>query len=200
VEIDACENLRSAGNLTAICAFDQSGTRISGFIRNCLVTDNPDAAGFGSGGWMNFAVVGNRTRNVGAGIVIDTHDYNDVRIEKNRFYRTRRWGFVYNGKGTYRNIVVRDNYVEMDAGAEWALVTGGAKVDTTIEDNTFISDASACPLLWIGSGTSGHLRGNTLDSAVATDLTKTRQLIVRQNRDRRGKAARLRLARGKAAR
>ncbi|MGI8820703.1 MAG: right-handed parallel beta-helix repeat-containing protein [Chthoniobacterales bacterium] len=194
VEIDSCENLDSVGSLTAIAAFDQSGGRISGFIRNCLVTGNPNGVGFGAGGWRNFAVVGNTTRGMGAGIVIDTHDYENVRIVRNRFYDTRRWGILYNGSGVYRDILVRKNYIEMAKDAEWALVTSNAKVRTQIEGNTFISDSTTRPLFWIGPHTSGRITRNILDSGIPSDLSPAAGLVLRGNRDLRGRAARLRMA------
>ncbi len=192
VEIDACENLAPIGSLTAISAFDQSGGRLSGFIRNCLVTDGPESASFGAGGWKNFAVMGNRTRNMGAGIVIDTHDYENVLIERNRFYATKKWGLLYNGGGLYRNIVVRRNYFEMAPSAEWCLATSNARVTTRIEKNTFIQNSMARPAFWIGPRTAGSLRDNVVDGTAPNDLPRSPHLRLENNRDLRGRIVALR--------
>jgi hypothetical protein len=190
IEIDACENIAPVGSLTAISAFDQSGTgRISGFIRNCLVVDGPESASFGSGGWKNFQVTGNVTRNMGAGIVIDTHDYENVRIEHNRFYDTQRWGILYNGSGKYERIVVRNNYIEMVPSAEWVLVTRDAKVTTTIERNIFIQGSTTRPAFWIGPNTSGTIRNNVVDALVPTELPVSERLSATENRDLLGGSA-----------
>ncbi len=169
-EIEACENLGPIGNLTAISAFDQTGGRLSGFIRHCRVENGPDCAAYGSGGWRDFRVSDNTARNVGAGVVIDTHNYENVIIDRNRFLKTQRYGIVFNGSGRYEKIVVRANYVEMDTGAEWSLVTSEAKVRATIEGNTFIQRGSVRPALWIGTRTTGTFRNNRIREAARSDL------------------------------
>jgi hypothetical protein len=194
IEIDSCENLDSKGNLTAISAFDQGGGRISGFIRNCLVTNNPNGAAFGSGGWKNFRVSRNRTFNMGAGIVIDTHGYENVLIEGNHFYGTQRYGILYNGSGQYKNIVIRNNFVEMEKSAEWGLVTGNATVTTRIYNNTFIQSSLVRPVFWVGSKTKGILRSNVVDETIRSDLSRADHVRLRNNRDIRGRRVRLRLS------
>ena len=187
VEIDSCENLGSLGRLTAISAFDQTGGRISGYIRNCLVTDNPHGAAYGAGGWKNFEVSDNRSFNMGAGLVIDTHNYENVVIQGNRFRATRKYGLLLNGRGEYKNIIVRANVVEMDKRGEACLFTNAANVTTRISDNTFIQNSSAYPTFLIGANTIGVLENNIVRERIPTDLTDAIHLRVGRNHDADGK-------------
>jgi hypothetical protein len=117
IEISGCENINPIGYLTAISAFDQLGGTFSGFIRDCTVTDHAGGSAFGSGGWRNFDVFHNVTRNVSIPIVIDTHNYYNVGIFENRFYNCSAWGVLYNGGGVYENISIHDNIFEMGTAA-----------------------------------------------------------------------------------
>ncbi|MDQ6624484.1 MAG: right-handed parallel beta-helix repeat-containing protein, partial [Verrucomicrobiota bacterium] len=174
VEIDHCESLGPLGYQTAISAFDQTGGRISGHIRHCLVVDGPSSSGFGAGGWKNFDVSDNTTRNMGAGLVIDTHDYENVLIARNRFLATKHYGILMNGGGKYRNIVVRRNRIEMDPAGEWCLVTGNAAAQVRIEHNVFVEKSVTRPALQIGRRSTGTLRGNVLREVHPSDLRALR--------------------------
>jgi hypothetical protein len=190
VEIDACENLNPAGTTTAISAWGAPQSRIAGYIRNCLVTDGPESAAFGAGGWKNFRVSGNVTRNVGAGIVIDTWDYEDVVIERNQFQRTGKWGICYNGAGAYRNIIVRQNYFGMEPSAEWALGTLEAAARTTIIGNQVEQKSAAWPAFVIGAKTTGTIANNIVQEKIRSAFWRSPKLQVRNNRTPSGRALR----------
>ncbi len=193
VEIDECESISPRGSQTAISAFDQSGSgRLSGFIRNCRVVDGPEAVGFGAGGWKNFRVSGNTTIGLAAGIVIDTHDYENVLIENNRFYETRRWGLMCNGSGIYRGLVIRGNRFEMLPTAEWCLATSKAKAEVQIEGNTFIQGSTYRPVFWIGRHTRGVIRGNVIDGLRLNESTLPVALRFVDNVDLRQRPVRAR--------
>ena len=189
IEIDECENLNSAGSLTAISAFDQTGGRLSGYIRNCLATDNPNAAGFGSGGWKNFALVGNRTRDLGAAVVIDTHDYENVRIEANHFH-ARRYGILFNGRGQYKNIIIARNRFEMSPTAEACLWTNEANVSTQIRLNTILQESPTAPAFLIGANTTGAIENNVVRETIGSTFWRSPKLHVRNNRTPSGSTLR----------
>jgi len=191
VEIDACEVLNPLGSQTAIAAFDQTGGRFSGFIRNCRVIDGPGAAAFGSGGWKNFQLRDNVTRNMGAAIVIDTHDYENVLIQGNRFYATQRWGILYNGSGEYKNIVLKHNLFTAGPESEYCVNTGNAAVSTRIVGNRFIQKSPA-PAFALGPKTTGLVANNIVDEITRSDVSPAKGVRATNNRDRRGRRIRLR--------
>ena len=163
IEISGCENLNPVGYLTAISAFDQLGGTFSGFIRNCLVTDHPRGSAFGSGGWRNFDVSHNVTRNVAIPLVIDTHNYYDVRIFENRFYNCGAWGVLFNGAGVYENISIHHNIFEMaDTATGPCLNPGRSKGTITVYRNTFIQKNVAAPVLVKGPNMKASVRENTV--------------------------------------
>jgi len=186
VEIDSCENLNPMGPVTAIAAFDQTGTRISGFIRNCTVTNDPAGVGFGAGGWKNFEVSHNRTRNLGAAIVIDSHDYENVRIQHNEFRRNISYGLLYNGSGKYQDIVVENNFIEMAESARGGVMTNEATVSTQIRKNTIIQKSPTVSALSLGQKTKGIVSDNIISEKVRSHLNGA-DIVLRRNRDADGR-------------
>lgn len=160
IEISDVENLNPLGYLTAISVLDQHGGSVSGFIRNCLVTDHKDGSAFGSGGWRNFEVSHNRTRNVAIPIVIDTHDYRDVRIHHNRFRNCLGWAILCNGGGVYEGIKIFDNLFEMGPKAGPCVNSGNGRVELDVRRNRIVQTGSAEPIVSKGPNTNATLRGN----------------------------------------
>lgn len=161
IEISGCENINPVGYLTAICAFDQQGGTFSGFIRNCLVTDHAEGAAFGAGGWRNFDVCNNVTRNVQIPIVIDTHDYYDVGIFGNQFYNCRKWAILMNGGGIYENIKIHDNVFDIAPGAMPPFVwTDKAKLTVELAHNVFIQTDKSLPFFREGPNTKASVHDN----------------------------------------
>jgi Right handed beta helix region len=186
IEIDSCESLNPVGRLTAISAFDQTGGRISGFIRNCTVANDPNGVAFGAGGWKNFAVSHNYTRNMGAAIVIDTHDYENVLIQYNHFSATKSYGILYNGRGQYTNIVIEKNFIEMGESALACLITDQATVSTQIRENRLFQNSATAPAFSIGAKTIGTVSNNIIHENVPSDLSKAVHVLLRNNRDPSG--------------
>ncbi|MGI8438571.1 MAG: hypothetical protein ACR2NX_16995 [Chthoniobacterales bacterium] len=138
IEVSGVENLNPMGYVTAISVADQSGGSASGFIRHCLVTDHKDGSGFGSGAWRNFEVAYNITENVAIPIVIDTHNYRNVRIHRNRFYGCSVAGMLANGGGIYERIRIYNNFFEMGPHAGPCINAGNARITGEVRDNVVV--------------------------------------------------------------
>ncbi len=138
IEISGVENLNPRGYVTAISVSDQSGGSARGFIRNCLVTDHKDGSAFGSGGWGDFEVAHNVTENVAIPIVIDTHDYRNVRIHSNHFYGCTFGGMLANGGGVYERIRIYRNFFEMGPKAGPCINAGNTAITGEVRANIIV--------------------------------------------------------------
>lgn len=144
---------RHEGPATSIAAFDQTGGRLTGGIRRCRVTGYgrmPSGVAFGAGGWQDFAIEDNRVEGMSAGMVIDTHNYADVRISRNRFLRCWKFGILMNGSGQYERISITRNRIQVLARAQepGAILKFDKAVvrDLLVTDNDLTSNRYGVPL------------------------------------------------------
>lgn len=176
---------RHEGYATSIVAFDQTGGCLTGGIRRCRVTGygrEPSSAAFGAGGWQGFAIENNRVDGMAAGVVIDTHDYADVRITGNVFTRLWKFGFLMNGSGRYERITIARNRVQLLAREPGALLKfDRAKTRRLrVTDNVLLGNRYAVPLE-TGPAAHGLLARNRLSPGYNFTLPRGSRLEVRES-------------------
>jgi hypothetical protein len=174
------------GYATAISVFDQTGGRISGGIRHCLVKGYgraPSSTGFGAGGWVDFEVADNRVEGMASGVVIDTHNYARVKFLRNTFIGLYKFGFLVNGSGQYDSLTFRGNRTELipSDGAHY-------KFDLTrltnlrVEDNVLVSRGQPITVaMHGGENADGVIRANRLSGGLMFKLPKSSRLRVHDN-------------------
>ncbi|MBS0659695.1 MAG: hypothetical protein JSR82_15755 [Verrucomicrobia bacterium] len=178
---------RHDGYATSIAAFDQTGGCVTGWIRHCRVTGYggpPSSAAFGAGGWRRFAVEYNRVEGMAAGVVIDTHDYADVRFAHNVFLRLWKFGFLINGSGRYDRLTIRHNRVQLLAREPGALLKfDSAKLrGLRVKDNSLQGNRYAVPIE-TGPVAKGVLLRNRLSRGRHFDLPRGSNLQVQPVRN-----------------
>ncbi len=173
---------RHVGYATSISAFDQTGTFLTGGIRNCRVTGfggPPSSNAFGAGGWQNFRVEGNYVEGMAAGVVIDTHDYGNVSFVRNTFRRLWKFGFLINGSGRYDGLTIARNRVDLSGREAGAVV----KFDTArirrlrLVDNVFAYQRPTV-LLETGPAVQGLIARNRVPRGATFRLPRGSQLQV----------------------
>lgn len=177
---------RHEGYATSIAAFDQTGGRLTGGIRRCVVLGYggaPSSAAFGSGGWQDFVVEHNRVEGMAAGVVIDTHDYRRVRLIDNDFRGLWKCGFLINGKGRYERLTIARNRVELLAREPGAFLQFDAARITglRVRRNTFRGNRYAV-LLATGPAVRGVISGNRVPRRARFELPRGSRLEVRDRR------------------
>ena len=175
------------GYATSISVFDQTGGRITGGIRNCLVKGYgrpPSSVGFGAGGWVDFEVSRNRVEGMACGVTIDTHNYARVRFEENTFTGLYKFGFLVNGSGQYDSLTFRGNRTELGPsdGAHYKFDVSRL-TNLRLENNVLISRGSPLTVaLHGGENADGVIRGNRLTPGVFFAVPKSSRLRVEGNR------------------
>lgn len=175
------------GYATSISVFDQTGGRITGGIRNCLVQGYgkaPSSAAFGAGGWVNFEVSDNRVKGMACGVTIDTHHYTRVRFLRNRFTDLYKFGFLVNGSGQYDSLTFQGNRTEL-VGADGAhyKFDGSRLTHLRLENNVLISRGKPlAAALHGGENSDGVIRENQLSPGLEFKVLPSSQLRVTGNR------------------
>ena len=179
IEIFGCESISPRGYLTAISVFDQGGGTVSGFIKNCFVKDGPSVVGFGAGGWRDFEISDNRTDNVGVGIVIDTHDYYNLAIERNHFVNCAIWGMLINGGGVYQNLKIRGNYISTSSTSQNCVIFDNANISSLdFSHNSLVHGNVGTASIRGGANAKGLLANNVITETVVSSGLGTGILLV----------------------
>ncbi len=174
------------GYATSISVFDQTGGRITGGIRKCLVQGYgkaPSSAGFGAGGWVDFEVSDNRVKGMACGVTIDTHNYARVRFLRNRFTDLYKFGFLVNGSGQYDSLTFRDNRTEL-VGADGAhyKFDGSRLTNLRLEHNILISRGKPLAVaLHGGENSDGIIRENRLSPGLEFKVPASSKVRVTGN-------------------
>ena len=175
------------GYATSISVFDQTGGRITGGIRNCVVKGYgrpPSSAGFGAGGWVDFEVSDNRVEGMACGVTIDTHNYARVRFRRNTFTGLYKFGFLVNGSGQYDSLTFRGNRTELGPsdGAHYKFDVARL-TNLRIENNILISRGRPLTVALHGGGNAdGVIRANRVSPGLDFVVPKLSRLRVGKNR------------------
>ena len=104
IEISGVENINPIGYLSAIGALDQTGGAVTGFIKDCMVTDHLGGSAFGASASRNFKIFNNYARNVAIGVNFDTYPATNLEIFDNRLHHVTVWGVLLNNGSVLKDV------------------------------------------------------------------------------------------------
>lgn len=190
IEISGVENINPIGYLSAIGAIDQNGGAVTGFIKDCLVTDHLNGTAFGASASRNFKIYNNTARNVAIGVTFDTFPARNLDIFGNRFHNVTGWGVLFNNGSVLKNVKIHDNLIEMTPNAGAVFVGGQVSASVRIYRNRVVQPNPSGGIINGSPKLTGQLRDNVIQTAGPFETNSVPNLLLSGNCDFKGKLLR----------